>query len=268
MKLSGKVAIVTGAARGIGRACALRLAEMGADVAVSDINLDGAAEYGESLGAETVADEIVNIGRNSIGIQADLTIPDAAIDMVARTTEALGAPDILVNVAGGAFTPIEKSWASILADDDLDRMLAVNLKTAIHACQAVLPSMRERGEGIIVNTASMIGSNAGVRQGKLTDYGIAKTGVIQYTRFLAAEVGQYGIRVNALSPGSIATARIVALSSARGIATNDDLEKIALRRLGTPEDMASAMEFLVTDQSAYVTGQCITVCGGRTLTPS
>lgn len=268
MRLSGKTAIVTGAARGIGRACALRLAEMGADVAIADINLAGAAEYGETLSAATVAEEIGNIGRRSIGIEVDLRDAKAAADMVARASEALGPPDILVNVAGGAFTPIERSWASTIPEEDLDQMLATNLKTTVHTCQAVLPAMRERGGGAIVNTASMIGSNAGVRQGKLTGYGIAKTGLIQYTRFLAAEVGRDGIRVNALSPGSIATARIVALSSARGIATQDDLEKIALRRLGTPDDIAGAMEFLVTDQSAYVTGQCITVCGGRTLTPS
>src|SRR5690606_8897163 len=127
LRLSGKTAIVTGAARGIGRACALRLAEMGADVAIADINLAGAAEYGETLSAATGAEEIGTIGRRSIGIEVDLRDAKAAADMVAQASEALGPPDILVNVAGGAFTPIERSWASTIPEEDLDQMLATNL---------------------------------------------------------------------------------------------------------------------------------------------
>jgi NAD(P)-dependent dehydrogenase (short-subunit alcohol dehydrogenase family) len=268
MKLQDQVAIVTGAARGIGRGFALRLARLGCHVVVVDIDLAGAAEFGEKLSAASVPEEIIALGRRSIGVTADLTQRTQVQAMVERTLSEFGRVDLLVNNAGGAVAPIATSRASEMNDEDMQRMFDLNLMSTIYACQAVVPSMRAQGRGNIVNVASTLGLDAAHRGGLLAHYGMAKTGVVQYTRFLAAEVGPDGIRVNCIAPGSTATARVAAQAAARGIVGEGDLPKIPLRRLGTVEDMAGPLEFLATDLSAYVTGQCISVCGGKVLTPS
>ncbi|CAN5638862.1 3-oxoacyl-ACP reductase FabG [soil metagenome] len=267
-KKTGKVAIVTGAGRGIGRAIALRLAREGCDVLVADLDLAGAAQYGEELGAATVSDEIIALGQRSVGFQGDLCERSTARDMVARAIEAFGRVDILVNNCGGAFTPIERSKASVMPDEDLASMLQINLYSAIFCCQEVLPAMRAQGGGSIVNMASRAGVDPAARDGRLTPYGLAKTGVIQYTRFLAHDVGPDNIRVNCLAPGTIFTARIKQLAQLRGLATDADLQEIPLRRFGTPDEVASVVEFFASDRSSFVTGQCLSVCGGNVLTPS
>ncbi len=267
MRLEGQAAVVTGAARGLGRAYALRLAQLGADVAVVDINLDGAAEFGETLAAPTVADEIIALGRRAIGVQADLARREAARDAIARAHAALGRIDVLVNNAGGAITPIERSMASVAPEEDIETMLDVNLMSAIHCCQAAAPIMKEQGSGVIVNIATMAAVTV-VGRGVLAPYGVAKAAVAHYTRYLAAELGPDGIRANCISPGPIQTSRVVAQAAARGIARPDDARRIPLRRLGTTEDCANVLEFLATNLSSYVTGQCISVCGGSVLSPS
>jgi NAD(P)-dependent dehydrogenase (short-subunit alcohol dehydrogenase family) len=128
--------------------------------------------------------------------------------------------------------------------------------------------MRQRQSGVIINMASMLGLDPSQRRGELAHYGLVKTSVIQYTRFLAAELGPAGIRVNCIAPGTIATSRILAQAAARNIGTSSDVETIPLRRLGTVADCAGVVAFLASDLSAYVSGQCISVCGGRVLTPS
>ncbi|MCC0057539.1 MAG: SDR family oxidoreductase [Rhodobiaceae bacterium] len=266
--LEGRTAIVTGATRGIGRGCALRLARAGANVAVVYRTLDSAAEYGEELSAPTVPEEIRNLGVEAIGIKADMMNKADIAAMVEQVMDEFGRIDILVNNVGGMLTPVERTWPSLFSDDDLDSIIDINLKTTIHACQAVVPVMRQRKSGAIVNISSTAAIDPGNRQGRLANYGISKIGVIQYTRFLAAEIGPDGVRANAIAAGTIDTARLRATAKARGIGTGSDLEKIPMGRLGTPEDVAGVVEFLGSDQSAYVTGQCISVCGGRTLTPS
>jgi NAD(P)-dependent dehydrogenase (short-subunit alcohol dehydrogenase family) len=268
LELQGKVAIVTGAARGLGRAFALRLARMGADVVVADLNLDGAAEFGEQLGAASVPDEIRALGRRSLGVQGDLRDRTAANQLIARTQDEFGRIDILVNNAGGALGAVDRSFASTATDEDWAFMLQLNLMSTIHCCQAAVPHLRARGGGVIVNLASKAGLDAGARGGRLAPYGIAKTGVIQYTRFLANELGPDGIRVNCIAPGAITTARVVAQAQARNIGTAADAAAIPLGRLGTTEDVAGVLQFFVSEQSAYVTGQCLSVCGGKVLTPS
>jgi NAD(P)-dependent dehydrogenase (short-subunit alcohol dehydrogenase family) len=268
MKLQNQVAIVTGAARGIGRGFALRLAKLGCHVVVADIHLHGAAEFGEVLGADSVSDEIVAMGRRSIGVEGDLSRRDGADALVRRTLDEFGRIDLLVNNAGGALAPIETSRASQMSDEDMQRMFEVNLMSTIYCSQAVVPTMRTQGSGNIVNVASTLGIDAAHRGGLLAHYGIAKSGVVQFTRFLAAELGPEGIRVNCIAPGSTATARVASQAKARGIVGDSDLPKIPLRRLGTVDDMAGPLEFLATDLSSYVTGQCISVCGGKVLTPS
>ena len=267
MPLRGKVAIVTGAARGIGRAYALRLAGLGADVAVVDIDLAGAAKFGETLSAPTVADEIKDRGCRSIGIQEDLGDRAAAQAMVQRTRDELGRVDIPVNNAGGLITPIERSQASVVPDEDIKTILDANLHSMIYCTQAAVPLMRAQGGGIIVNIASTAATTTYAR-GLMAHYAMAKSAVLHYTRHLAAEVGPANIRANCIAPGIIMTARVAAQAAGRNIGTAADMEAIPLGRLGTPEDCAGVMEFLVTDLSAYVTGQCISVCGGRVLTPS
>ncbi|MGE0775962.1 MAG: SDR family NAD(P)-dependent oxidoreductase [Sphingomonadaceae bacterium] len=268
MELAGKVAVVTGGGRGLGRAYALRLADLGADVVIADIKLDGAADFGEALGAATVPDEVIARGRRSIGVEADLSQRAGASLVVADAVAAFGRIDILVNNAGGAIAPIESSKASEMSDEDIELIFRVNLMSTIYMCQAVAPVMRRQGDGAIVNTSSMAGLDPSQRQGKLAHYGMSKTAINQFTRFLASDLGPDGIRVNCIAPGSIETARIKVQAAARGIATAADLEKIPLRRLGAPEDCVGVMQFLVSDLSSYVTGQCISVCGGRILTPS
>lgn len=268
MKLENKVAIVTGAARGIGRAFALRLAKLGCHVVVTDIKLNGAIDYGEVLTADSVAAEIEAMGRRSIEFEADLTNREQVESLIQNAISIFGQIDILVNNAGGALTPIATSSASQMREQDLRTMLDVNLMTAVNCSQAAAPFMRERGTGNIINVASTMGLDAAHRRGLLADYGISKTAVVQLTRFLAIELGPSGIRVNCIAPGSTATARVVHQAVERGIVNDQDLPRIPLRRLGTVEDMAGTLEFLATDLSAYVTGQCISVCGGKVLTAS
>ena len=128
--------------------------------------------------------------------------------------------------------------------------------------------MRAQKGGTIINISSRAGVDPARREGRLTPYGIAKTGVIQYTRFLAHDVGPDSIRVNCIAPGTIATARILKTAQERGISTDVDLGDIPLRRFGSTEDVAGVVQFFASDLSAFVTGQCLSVCGGTVLTPS
>jgi NAD(P)-dependent dehydrogenase (short-subunit alcohol dehydrogenase family) len=267
MSLEGKVAIVTGAARGLGRAYALRLARLGASVAVFDIDLEGAAKFGEALSAPTVADEIRACGPKGLGIQVDAADREAAREAIASVEAQLGPIDILVNNAGGAITGVAESAPSIVSSGDIKTILDANLMSTIHCCQAAVPSMKERRTGIIVNTASTAARVIGAR-GSLAHYGFAKEAVVHYTRSLAAELGPFGIRVNAIAPGIMLTARIRSLAEERGIGQAAQARHVPLGRLGEPEDCAGVLEFLVTDLSRYVTGQSISVCGGAALLPS
>lgn len=265
--LAGKVAIVTGAARGIGRAYALRLAALGADVAVLDIDLAGAAKFGEALDAASVAEEIQLHGRRGLEIEANLGDRSDAEGAVRRVHDHFGRVDILVNNAGGLIVPLERSQPSVMPDSDTKTILDANLHSMIHCTQAAVPFMRTQGAGIIVNIASTAGTTT-YAKGLMAHYAMSKAAVLHYTRHLAAELGPERIRANCIAPGIIMTARVAAQAAGRSIGTPEDIAAIPLGRLGVPEDCAGALEFLVTDLSAYVTGQCISVCGGRVLTPS
>jgi len=266
--LAGQVAIVTGAARGLGRGYALRLARLGADVVVADIDLDAAREFNEALTAATVPDEIRALGRRSLGVQGDLRRREGAQALVQRTLDAFGRIDILVNNAGGAFSPVERSTASLMPDEDVDAMLDVNYRSALYCSQAVAPAMRTQRGGVIVNVSTMAALDASRTAGRLAPYAIAKTAVLQLTRYLAADLGPDGIRVNCIAPGSMLTERIRQQAAARGMQNEKETRRIPLRRFGEVEDCANVLEFLVTPLSGYVTGQCISVCGGQVLTPS
>jgi NAD(P)-dependent dehydrogenase (short-subunit alcohol dehydrogenase family) len=261
-KLAGKVALVTGSARGLGRAYALRLARLGADVVVNDVDLHANRQYDEPLtpGCDTVADEIRALGRRALGIVADVTDEAQVRRMVAQVEAGLGRIDVLVCNAGGALIP-GPSLASEVPLADFRRMMDLNLIGTIYTCQAVAPLMKRQRSGKIVT----VGSQAGLRSqgaGGGTSYSVAKAAVHHYTRKLAAELGPFGITVNCIAPGWILSSRAIASGRNRPETRDRLLQEIALKRLGEPEDCAKVVEFLVTDLSDYVTGQVIPVCGG------
>jgi 3-oxoacyl-[acyl-carrier protein] reductase len=262
--LAGSVAVVAGGARGIGRASALRLAELGANVAILDVNLEAAAEYGEELTAASVQDELRDRAGDGIAIQADLTDPDATEQAIQSVVDRWKRLDSLVIPAGGAITPYPRSAASVTSDEDFDTLVDVNMRTVINCCRSSVPHMRETGGGAIVTVAS--GAALVVAPGGfLAAYGMTKAAVLQYTRYLAAEVGPWGIRVNCIAPGVIRTARVVAQSAVSGFVDDDAAKTIPLRRQGEPSDIADAVQYLVTPLSAYITGQVLAVDGGSTM---
>ncbi len=266
MKLQGKTALVTGGARGLGRAFALRLASLGADVAIVDLRLDGASEFGEKLNAPSVAAEIEQMGRRGFGIQADLSKRETAFGAVESALKSLGRLDILVNNAGGAITPADRSYATTTTEADLSLLMDANFNSMVSCCQAAVPAMKQQASGVIVNISGQSGITT-YNQGLLAGYSAAKAALTHYTRYLAAELGPHGIRANCISPGVMMTARVAAQAAARGIGSDAEAAKVPLRRLGQVEDCAGVLEFLVTDLSQYVTGQVISVCGGAVLTP-
>ncbi|MGE0827859.1 MAG: SDR family NAD(P)-dependent oxidoreductase [Hyphomonadaceae bacterium] len=261
--LQGKAAIVTGAAGGMGRVYAHRLAKLGADVAILDIDLNVAKRHGEELTAESVEAEIRAMGRRAIGVEADLAKPDAAAGAVQRVIDEFGRLDILVNNAGGAIAPFDRSAPSQTPQADIDLMLGANFLSMVYCSQSAIPHLRKT-QGAIVNV-STIGVDMDIQSGKNAMYSAAKAALLRFSRSMAVELGPDGVRVNCIAPGQIDTARVKAAAAARNLGTPEQAKHIPLRRIGKPEDVAGALEFLVTDLSAYVTGECIRVSGGYQL---
>lgn len=261
--LTGRIAVVTGAGRGIGRACAVRLAERGADVVVVDIDLRSGEKYeGEPEGATT--EQIEALGRRAIGVEADLTEEAQAHRAVQAAVDEYGRLDILVNVAGGAITPYERSRPSMTPVSDVRTLIDVNIMSAIHCCQAAVPAMREAGGGAIVNFTSTAAFTV-FPDGSNAAYAMTKAALQHYSRHLAAELGPDGIRVNMVAPGITLTGRVVAESSSTGYSSR--AAEVPMRRLGEPEDCAKVVEFLVSDLAGFVTGRCVPVDGGWVLNP-
>jgi len=258
---AGSVAVVAGGARGIGRSCALRLADLGARVAVLDVDLAGAAVYGEVLTAASVAEELVARAGDGMGLQADLTDPAATESAFASVVERWGRLDALVVPAGGATTPYARSRASETTDEDLSTLVDVNMRVVVNCCRAAVPRLRATGGGSIVTMGSSAGLQA-APDGHVAGYGMTKAAVQHYTRYLANEVGPWGIRANCIAPGVIRTARVVAQSIATGFVDEDAAAGIPLRRQGEPEDIADVVQFLTGPLSSYVSGQVIAVSGG------
>ena len=243
-RLIGRVAIVTGAARGIGEAIALAFVREGADVIVADMNFQGAKE---------VADGIKAAGRRSLAIRVDVTKKEDVERMVEEAIKEFGKVDILVNDAAIHFeTPIEN-----ITEREWNLVMDVNVRGAFYCCQAVLPHMKKRQYGKIINIAS-----SGARKGSPVGgvhYSTSKGGVVSLTIDLSKKLSALGIYVNAISPGFIETDMTKDFSNQ---SKEDFLKSIPLGRLGKPEDIAKVAVFLASDESNYIVGQIINVDGG------
>jgi 2-hydroxycyclohexanecarboxyl-CoA dehydrogenase len=244
MRFEGKVALVTGGARGIGAATASRLAAEGARVAVCDLDGDASRELAADLGG--------------VGLELDVRSQDSVAAAVATTVEQLGPIDVLVNnagVAGELFftqTPFEV-W---------DQMLAVNLRGVLATTHAVLPGMQERGGGAIVNVASEAGR---VGSQLAVVYSATKAGVIGFTKALARESARFGVRVNAVAPGPIDTQMVRgadALGEIGGRMVQGMIDSTAMKRIGEPDEVAAAIAYLASADASYVTGETVGVSGG------
>ena len=263
--LEGKVAVVTGAGRGIGRACATRLARAGANIGVLDIDLRSGARYaGEP--DDLTTEQIERLGRRAHGVAVDLTDEAAAHAAIGSVVAELGGLDILVTVAGGAITPYARSKPSLTTAEDLRTLIDVNLMSTIYCCQAAIPALRQRGGGAIVTTSSTAAFTV-FADGSNSGYAMTKAALAHWTRHLAAELGPDQIRVNMVAPGITLTGRVVEESAQTGHADRAVAE-VPLRRLGRPDDVAEVVEFLVGPGSAFVTGRCLPVDGGWVLHPS
>ena len=242
--LDGKVALITGAARGIGKAIALKFASEGADVAFTDLVINEAAE-------ETIA-EIAAFGHKVKGYASNAANFDETHAVVDQILADFGKVDILVNNAG-----ITKDGLAMrMTEGQWDAVIAVNLKSAFNFINALLPSMARQTSGNIINMASIAGQMGNPGQ---INYASSKAGLIAMAKSVAKEMGSRGIRANAIAPGFIVSEMTNALPDA---VKEEYLKQIPLRRGGTPEDIANTALYLASDLASYVTGQVVAVNGG------
>ena len=245
MSLNGKVSIVTGAARGLGEAIALELARRGSEMVVCDVNLEGVKKVAEAIGAT---------GKRAIAMKVDVTKAPEVTQMVDRAIKEFGRVDILINNAGICqVVTIEQ-----MTEQDWDRVMAVNVKGVFLCSKAVMGIMKRQRSGRIVNMGSIAGKVGGIVTG--ANYSVSKAGVICFTKALAREMAPYGVTVNAVAPGVIET------DMTHGITGGDFsnyLRTIPLGTIGSAQDVAYAVGFLVSDEARYITGEILDVNGGQ-----
>ena len=249
MRLQDRVIVVTGGGHGIGRAYCLRLASEGADIVVAEI---------DEPAAQSVARQVEDLGRQALAIRTDVADETSNQAMARAAVERFGKIDVLItNAAIFATIPINRGYIEDIAIEEFDRVMAVNVKGVFLSCRAVLPHMRERRQGKIINIASSV-VFAGPA-GRI-HYGASKGAVVAMTRTLAREVGEHNITVNAIAPGST-------LSEDN---PTDEIRQMrqgsiagrSLRRLQTPDDLVGTVAFLCSSDSDFMTGQTIVVDGG------
>ncbi len=243
MSLTGKIALVTGAAQGIGREIALALASDGADVAICDVNLEA---------AQKTASEIETKGKKSLAIKANVASSADVSAMLEQVIEKFGRIDILVNNAG-----ITRDGLILrMKDEDWDLVLSINLKGAFLCTKSALKYMTKQRAGTVINIASIVGAMGNAGQ---ANYVASKAGLIGLTKTIAREYANRGITANAVAPGFIETAMTQALPEN----VRQELAKqIPMGKLGTPEDVANAVRFLASPWASYITGQVVHVNGG------
>jgi len=244
MNLQGKTAIVTGAARGIGAVIAQKLAQKGANVVLNDLRI---SEEMQQLGQE-----LEKSGVRIMLAAADISNFAEAQELVNKAKEEFGAIDILVNNAGIT----RDNLIMRMSEEDFDKVIAVNLKGAFNCARHVAPLMLRQKSGRIINISSVVGIYGNAGQ---ANYAASKAGIIGLTKSLAKEIGSRGITVNAIAPGFIETEMTAVLPEK---VRQELQERITLRRLGQPEDIADAVCFLASDMAKYITGQVLGVDGG------
>lgn len=239
--LDGKIALITGASRGIGKAIALKFAAEGADVAITDINLDPAA-----------IEEIKAYGHRVTAYCSDASVFAEVHALVERISQEFGTPDILVNNAG-----ITRDTLLLrMEEQQWDEVIGVNLKSAFNFIHALAPLMARKRAGSIISLSSVVGMHGNAGQ---CNYSASKAGLIGLTKSIAKEFGARGIRANCIAPGFIRSTMTEAVPEA---IRQEWVKTIPLRREGTPENVAGVALFLASELSSYVTGQVITCCGG------
>jgi 3-oxoacyl-[acyl-carrier protein] reductase len=248
MELEGKVALVTGASRGMGKAIALKLASLGSKVAVNYV----AIEASNKADADNVVESIIRLGGEATAVEADVRDSEAVKAMVEQVTDKWSKIDILVNNSG-----INKDTLLLrMSDDAWDDVINTNLRGAYLCTKFVLRSMMRQGWGRIINISSVAGIFGNVGQ---SNYAASKGGLIAFTKTVAREMGSRNITVNAVAPGFIVTGMTDKLPAERKEAI---LSMIPLQRFGQPEDVAELVAFLASERAGYITGQVITIDGG------
>ncbi|WP_304296726.1 3-oxoacyl-[acyl-carrier-protein] reductase [Porphyromonas gulae] len=245
--LENKVALITGAGRGIGRAIAYKYATEGADVAITDLNIDE--------GVQAFVEELKGLGVRAAAYASNAADFDASHTVVEQIKADFGRIDILVNNAG-----ITRDGLMMrMTEQQWDAVINVNLKSAFNMIHAVTPIMMGQRTGSIINMASVVGVSGNAGQ---SNYSASKAGMIGLAKSVAKELGSRGVRANAIAPGFIITDMTAVLSEE---VKKQWAAQIPLRRGGTPEDVANVATFLGSDLSSYVTGQVVHVCGGMNM---
>ena len=250
MKLANKIALITGAGSGMGRAAALLFAKEGAKIACADIDQAGANETAKTIERE---------GGVAVGIKADVSKSEEVRTMVAAAAEKLGPPTILYNNAG---IEGESNFLAQMPEEDFDRVIAINLRGVWLGMKYALPHMIKSGGGSIINTASIAGL-VGIKSAAA--YCAAKAGVIALTRVAALEYGRYNIRVNAICPGAIDTPMVQRVQGEGGLRGGAINRVSVLGRIGKPEEIAKTALFLASDDSSFATGAPFVIDGGWTI---